>query len=108
DVGIPGEGPVMKRGLNQFPLLLPERAVARQQAFAGKRVEGALQQPRLMEFLGLLDEDLPRKVGMRQLIDAQRADLVVDDVAERARVLDRESEGIEREKARQHLRDAGQ
>src|SRR5678815_278457 len=67
---------MMKRGLYQLALLLPDRAVAREQPLSGKRTKRLLDQPRLVEFFRLIDEDLPGEVGMIELIDVQRADLI--------------------------------
>ena len=95
----------MERGLDQPALLLPERAVARQQPFPGKGTKRLLDQPRLVEFLRLLDENLPREVGMSQLIHVQRARLVIRDVAVLPCDVQTERERIEREDRRQHLPD---
>ena len=108
DRAIRDEVAVMERRLHQPALPLPQRAVARQQPFASERTERALDQPRLVEFVRLLDEDLPREVGVIQLIDVQRAQAVVRDVAELARDGQAECEGIEWEQPRQHLADNGE
>ena len=91
----------MKRGLYQLALLLPDGAVAREQPLSGERTERLLDQPRLVEFFRLLDEDLPGEVGMIQLIHVQRADLVVSDVAELARDVQAERQRIEGEPLRE-------
>lgn len=58
---------MMERGLYELSLLLPQGAVAGDQAFAGKRTKGAFDQPRLIEFLRLLGNSV-RGVGGVALI----------------------------------------
>src|SRR5262245_30018488 len=99
---------VMKRGLYQFALLLPNGTVAREQPLSGKSTKGLLDQPRFVEFFRLLDEDLPGEVGMTELIDMPRADLVVSDVAEFTRDAHAKCQRIEGEPLREHLTDDGQ
>src|SRR5207244_7177077 len=77
-------------------------------SFARERLERALDQPRLVELLRLLDEDLTREVWMIQLVDVQRTNAVMRDIAELACDVQSEGERIERKHARQHLSDDGE
>ena len=95
----------MEGGLDQPALLLPELAVARQQPFPGKGTKRLLDEARLDELLRLLDQNLPRQVGVGQLIDVQRARFVIRDIAVLPCDVQTERERIEREDRRQHLPD---
>jgi hypothetical protein len=61
-----------------------------------------LDQPWLVEVLGLLDEDLSDEVGVIQLVDVQRTDLIVSDIAEPPCDIQAERQRIERKDPRQH------
>ncbi|HMF93898.1 MAG TPA: hypothetical protein VKE96_06370 [Vicinamibacterales bacterium] len=99
---------VMKGGLDQFSLLLPERAVAGQQSLSCKRPERVLEQTRLVKSFGMLDQDLTRQVGMVHLIHVQRAEMVVREIAIPPRDVETEGQRIERDGPGQHLAQDGE
>jgi hypothetical protein len=61
-----------------------------------------------VELVRLVDQDLPRQIGMRELIHMQRTDTVVRDIAVLPRDVQPEREGVEREPLRHHLADGGE
>src|SRR4029077_1884889 len=105
DVAVAREPAVMEGGLDQPALLLPELPVARQQPFPGKGQKGLLDETRLDELLRLLDQNLPRQVGVGQLIYVYRTSLVIRDIAVLPRDVQAERERIERKDRRQQLPD---
>ncbi len=94
-----------ERRLDKFSLSFPEKAVAREQAFACDTTECALDQTGLMEFWGLVDQDLSNQVRVIELINAQRTQAEIRDIAKLARNAKVESQRVEGIPRRKHLAD---
>ena len=61
-----------------------------------------------MEFLSLFDQNLPRQVGVTELINVQGTQLVMGDIAELTRDVEAEFQDVEWKQRRQHLTDQGE
>jgi hypothetical protein len=67
------------------------------------RPEGVREQTRLVKSFGVLDQDLTRQVEMVHLIDVQRTQMVVREIAIPPRNVEAESQRIERDGLGQQL-----
>ncbi len=91
--------------LYKLSLLFPEKAVAGEQSFACETTKRPLEQAWLMEFWGLVDENLSNQVRVIELINAQRTQAEISDIAKLARDAKVESQRIKGIAGRKHLAD---